>query len=66
MAELTHRQREALQHAAHGASVLETAVEMDVTEGHVQELLNESYIRLDVHSKAAAVTEAIRLGIIHR
>ena len=61
---LTSRQLEVLQPASRGHSATQIATEMMVTHDTVKTHLKHIYSRLDVNDRAAAVAQALRMGLI--
>jgi PAS domain S-box-containing protein len=61
---LTSRQLEVLQLASRGHSAAQIATEMMVSHETVKTHLKHIYLRLDVNDRAAAVAQALRMGLI--
>ena len=61
---LTRREIEVLELAAEGASVPELGDELGLSPDTVRTHLKSIYTKLDVHNRTAAVTRAMRLGVI--
>ena len=55
MSELTHREREALRHAANGLCMSETALAMNVTHETVKSHLKQAYRKLGARNGKHAV-----------
>jgi DNA-binding CsgD family transcriptional regulator len=61
---LTRREIEVLELAAEGSSVPELGDELGLSPDTVRTHLKSIYAKLDVHNRTAAVTRAMRLGVI--
>jgi len=59
---LSHRQKECLRWAAQGKTSWETAQLLRITERTVNFHLQKAYVRLNVHTRAAAVAAALKTG----
>lgn len=61
---LSTRQFEVLHLVAHGLTLAEIAVRLEVAESTAKSHLDEVFRKLDVHDRAAAVHKAHGLGIL--
>jgi DNA-binding CsgD family transcriptional regulator len=61
---LTPRETEVLQLAARGVTAADIAKELEVSSATVKRQFEDSYARLGVSDRAAAVAEAMRMGLI--
>ena len=61
---LTEREAEVLRLLARGCTYAQTACELGVSAHTVGTHVKNAYRKLDVHSAAAAVMQAVRLGLI--
>jgi NarL family two-component system response regulator YdfI len=62
---LTDRELEVLDAAARGATSKEIAYKLNITERTVKAHLTNIYSKLDVDSRAAAVTAALQRGLLN-
>ena len=62
---LTRREREVLQLAADGHSLLEIAQRLNVSRSTIKTHLDNTYRKLGVSDKTAAAAEMMRRGIIY-
>ena len=62
--DLTEREREVLDAVARGERNKEIAYRLGITERTVKAHLTHVYNKLDVDSRAAAVAEAVRRGLL--
>ena len=61
---LSPRERQVLQAASHGLSNSRIGAELYITEATVKTHLLRAYSKLGVDSRTAAVTEALRRGLL--
>jgi len=61
---LTEREADVLRLLARGRSYAQAAIELGVSAHTVGTHVKHAYRKLDVHSAAAAVLQAVRLGLI--
>lgn len=61
---LTDRQYEVLHLVAHGWTLSEISVHLEVAESTVKDHLSAIFRKLEVHDRAAAVHQAHQLGIL--
>jgi len=64
--ELTERELEVLNCVARGDTSKQVAVHLGITERTVKAHLTSIYQKLGVDSRAAAVAEAMKLGVLHQ
>jgi DNA-binding CsgD family transcriptional regulator len=63
-ARLTEREAEVLRQLARGRTYAQAAAELGMSAQTVGTHVKSAYRKLDVHSAAAAVMQAVRLGLI--
>ena len=61
---LTEREAEVLRLLARGRTYAQAALELGMSVNTVGTHVKNAYRKLDVHSGAAAVLQAVRLGLI--